>query len=408
MINASYTGDTLTLNNHTLTKAGTNTFYLCNTTVTAGTINIAQGAVSVYNTAASASSTDFSLASGATLALNGFNLPIGSLTGSGGTVSLGSNTLTLGSDNTSPPAFAGTIIGSGGALTQTGSGMLTLTGSSTYTGATTISGGTLQLGNGGTAGALSTSGTISIGRGATLAFNRSDNVAQGVIFSGSPIAGGGNLVQLGPGTLTLNAANPYSGTTTVSGGGLLLNSGSLNVAGAVSVAAGAAFGGNGSAGSVTVNSGGTIQGGYNGAGTLTLAGLNFTGSGSVNETPAAMPYVPLSITTSNGLVVNGGTGSVAVNLGGAPWPRETITSSSTPAASAAADRPRRSIWERTIPARGAPTRWLAATPDISTSRSSRTRPSGPAPTTAPGTRPRSTTGPCSTPEARRPSSPATR
>ena len=50
------------------------------------------------------------------------------------------------------------------------------------------------------------------------AFNRSDTVVQGIDFSPSGITGAGNLVQMGPGTLVLNTANSYAGTTTVSGG----------------------------------------------------------------------------------------------------------------------------------------------------------------------------------------------
>ncbi len=87
---------------------------------------------------------------------------------------------------------------------------------------------------------------------------------------------------MGPGTLTLNAANSYSGTTTVTGGALLLNSGSLNAAGAVTVAGGATFGGAGSAGNVAVAAGSIVQGGYSGAGSLSLVGLNFGGSAGLN------------------------------------------------------------------------------------------------------------------------------
>jgi fibronectin-binding autotransporter adhesin len=163
---------------------------------------------------------------------------------------------------------------------ETGNGILALTGSNTYVGATSITSGTLQLGNGGATGSLSVSSTIS--DSGTLAFSRSNAVTQGIDFSGLAIAGSGNLVQMGPGTLTLNAANSYSGTTSVSGGALLLNSGSLNSTGAVSVAGGATFGGAGAAGAVTVAPGGILQSGYNGAGGLSLAGLTFSGSGSVN------------------------------------------------------------------------------------------------------------------------------
>jgi autotransporter-associated beta strand protein len=115
---------------------------------------------------------------------------------------------------------SGNITGAGNGLTETGAGLMALTGSNTYTGATTINGGTLQIGNGGTLGSLSTSSTIA--DNATLAFNRSDNIAQGTQFTGSPINGSGGLVQLGPGMLTLDAANNYTGGTTVLDGTLVL------------------------------------------------------------------------------------------------------------------------------------------------------------------------------------------
>jgi autotransporter-associated beta strand protein len=113
--------------------------------------------------------------------------------------------------------------GSGSGLNKEGSGTLALTGASTYGGATTASAGTLQLGNGGTAGSLNTASTISVASGASFAINRSDTVTQGVDFSGAAISGAGGFTQAGAGTTVLNAANTYSGQTTVSGGVLTLN-----------------------------------------------------------------------------------------------------------------------------------------------------------------------------------------
>lgn len=81
-----------------------------------------------------------------------------------------------------------------------------------------ISGGTLQLGDGGTTGSLATGSAITTN--GTLAFNRSSDVSQGVDFSGNSIIGTGGLTQMGPGTLTLNSGNAYTGTTTVAGGEL--------------------------------------------------------------------------------------------------------------------------------------------------------------------------------------------
>ena len=107
------------------------------------------------------------------------------------------------------------------ALTLDGAGTQTFSGANTYSGDTTISAGTLQIGNNGTSGSLSASSAIT--NNGTLVFHRSDNIAQGSDFSTAAITGSGNLVKRGAGTLTLNAANAYEGSTT-------LESGTLDVA----------------------------------------------------------------------------------------------------------------------------------------------------------------------------------
>jgi fibronectin-binding autotransporter adhesin len=96
-------------------------------------------------------------------------------------------------------------------------GTLILTGANAYTGATTISAGTLQIGNGGTAGALNTGSAIT--NDGTLAFNRSDTLTQGTHFA-SVISGSGAVTQAGAGTLILSGANNYTGATTISAGTL--------------------------------------------------------------------------------------------------------------------------------------------------------------------------------------------
>ncbi|NBT47422.1 MAG: hypothetical protein EBT07_06320, partial [Actinobacteria bacterium] len=57
-------------------------------------------------------------------------------------------------------------------VNKTGAGKLVLSGSNDYTGSTTVGGGTLQIGNGGTTGAISVNSALSVSNGATLAFNR--------------------------------------------------------------------------------------------------------------------------------------------------------------------------------------------------------------------------------------------
>ena len=83
----------------------------------------------------------------------------GILTGSG-TIELPGKTLT-----TPSGTFGGTLAGTGGSLSKTGTGTLTLTGSNTYTGATTIQAGTLVI-----SGALDAT-AVEVKADATLAGN---------------------------------------------------------------------------------------------------------------------------------------------------------------------------------------------------------------------------------------------
>ena len=100
---------------------------------------------------------------------------------------------------------------SGGKLTKKGEGTLILTGNNNYyAGTTTITEGTLQVGDGGTTGAL---GMRDIINNSHLVFNRSNDFLIDNVISGS-----GTLTKTGAGTLTLWGANTYSGTTTISEG----------------------------------------------------------------------------------------------------------------------------------------------------------------------------------------------
>ena len=212
MINSGYSPDALNLGGYTLTKIGANTFFLCNTTVSAGTLSIAEGPVSVHR-ASDASAAAIALAdgAGATLSLNGYDLPVGTLAGgdaTGGSVSLGGNRLTVGG-NSGSATYDGIISGTGG-LTKTGTGTQTLAGTSTYSGTTAVNQGTLDL-----AGALGNS-AVSVANGANLSgegavgstgsltFNDGANLRVDGSTGGALTVGSGAT-----GSLTLN------GTTTV-------------------------------------------------------------------------------------------------------------------------------------------------------------------------------------------------
>ena len=132
-------------------------------------------------------------------------------------------------------------------MTKIGTGTLTLSGANTYTGNTNINGGKLNVGSvetAGTSGPLgnqlaNAAGTISFG-GGTLQYSAAnqfdysgrfstaasqpisvDTNSQSVIFATALTSSGGTLTKLGAGTLTLtNAANTYTGLTTISAGTL--------------------------------------------------------------------------------------------------------------------------------------------------------------------------------------------
>jgi autotransporter-associated beta strand protein len=197
-------------------------------------------------------------------------------------------------------------------LNVQGSGTMVLSAANIYPGATNIGGGTLQISGTGSLGNGNYS--ASIANSGALVFNTSTAQTLGGVISGP-----GNLVQFGPGILTLSAVDTYYGTTTVSSGVLLLDSGTLN-ASPVSVANGATFGGAGSAGTVSVALGGTIQGGsLIGTGSLALGSLNYSGTGGLFFAGvgnyAAAPAVSLG---SGGLSTSGAVVVTVGNLIGTP------------------------------------------------------------------------------------------
>ena len=110
-----------------------------------------------------------------------------------------------------------------------GAGTLVLDGDSYYTGNTQVRQGTLQIGAGGPAGTI-TGGIITVSSGATLAFNRSDEVTRG-----NRVTGAGGVAQLGTGATTLSSTlSDYSGGTVISAGRLTaasLGSGTVTIGG---------------------------------------------------------------------------------------------------------------------------------------------------------------------------------
>ena len=175
--------------------------------------------------------------------------------------------------------ISGTVTGAY-ALTKTGAGTLVLTADNTYTGATAINGGILQLGNGGTSGAITGTANIVIKRGLSTAgaadygnlrVNRSNVLTISKVISSTGGIGtnaGGGVIKMGEGTLVLTGNNTYAGITSVQAG--TLSVGNNTSTGAV-------------AGNVSVSSGATLQ--FYRSNAYTYDGI-ISGAGSVTKTGA--------------------------------------------------------------------------------------------------------------------------
>ncbi len=136
--------------------------------------------------------------------------------------------------------FAAGLNSVGGSLTLSGNSdsMLTLSGASTYTGPTVLNGGVLSLNNS-AATASSSSITFAGGGLQYSANNKADDSAQfakannqpysvdtngqNVTFASALVGAGSSLTKAGNGTLTLSAANTYTGPTNLYGGLVNLN-----------------------------------------------------------------------------------------------------------------------------------------------------------------------------------------
>ncbi|NBP39561.1 MAG: hypothetical protein EBV34_14185, partial [Betaproteobacteria bacterium] len=253
-----------------------------------------------------------------------------------GAVTLGANST---ADVTGDSLFLTGNIGGGFDLNKTGSGTLIFTGTANQA-STTISAGTLQLGNDGTLGTLN--GRI-INQSA-LVVSRSDAASLT-----NEISGSGTITKKGTNTVTLLAANSFSGLTTIEGGvlqignggatklaaGTVTLTGNLSYSGGTTIAAGVLEIGNGGtsgaigSGAITnqgvlafnradnLNVPGGISGNgelrQNGSGTLTLSGAStYTGATRVNAGRLATAADNL-LSDSSALIVAGG---ATLQLGG--------------------------------------------------------------------------------------------
>jgi autotransporter-associated beta strand protein len=258
--------------NATLTLAGANA-YGDGTTVSAGTLQVGAGATSGSLTG------NVSVANAATLAFNR-------------------------SDNLT---YAGVISGQG-SLTKLGNGTLSLTGANVQSGGTTVSAGTLQLGIGGIVGSLE--GNVSVANGATLAFNRSDNVT----YAGT-VTGEGSLTKLGSGALTLTGSSDFSGGVTLSAGTLRIGNTAALGAGTLRANAGTISSDSTTARSIANN---VVVGGNLTFGDLVNTGA-LTVSGTVDLDAGTRQLTLIKDVTLTGSISNGALtklGTAALTLSG--------------------------------------------------------------------------------------------
>ncbi len=227
--------------------------------------------------------------------------------------------------------------GSGGttSLVKNGTGTWVLGGANTFTGGATVESGTLQFGS---ANRLSATGAITV-NGGVLNISNGQTTSGNVVFNGgtvtsgtltknngsfdarsgtaaSILSGSAGLTKTTSGTMTLSAANTYSGGTTVEAGVLLFAVGAnrLSTSGDITINGG------------TLNLGGftqtttgnvTIAGGVVTNGTLTKTGGSHTvQSGTINATMAGS--AGLEKTSASILTLSGShtyTGATKVSAG---------------------------------------------------------------------------------------------
>lgn len=262
----------------------------------------------------------------------------------GNAITLGANTLTIeNTDTVNALTLGGVISGTGGGLTKTGAGNITLSNVNTYTGATTVNTGTLALSgtgsvamssgvslagtskfdisgttSGATVKALSgITGTSVVLGGKTLTIGDASNSASS--FAGV-IGGTGGIVKAGAGTLTLSGNSTYTGTTAVNAGTLTL-SGSLGTTGThtgnVTVASGSQlaitstgrlYGGNLTVAGTYTDAGGAV---------IDLSGLaqfaNNTTINSTNFKSVGVDATGKSLTLADGAKVNAQGGDITAS-----------------------------------------------------------------------------------------------
>lgn len=284
-----------------LTKAGSATLTLAGMNVYTGTTRIAAGTLEITDGNSIGSSTTLQIDDGATLRLVN-TMP--TITYTGGVTLSGSATM---NSNGGDLSLDGQVIGSG-TLIKTGLGKVELraAGGNTYSGGTLISNGELFIANSDAAlgtgtvtlqgGKLSTASDRDVANSFTLVSGILNVTGIGNTLTLSGVVGGsGNLLKEGPGTLTLNAANTYSGVTQIDEGTL-----SLSNAGGLGASSGVIL----STATLSIDTAAVTFGGL----------FNVTGSGII-DTNANVLNLSGGITGTGSTLTKNGSGTL--NTGGA-------------------------------------------------------------------------------------------
>lgn len=247
-----------------LVKAGSSSLLLNEVNTYSGGTVVSNGTlqIGINNAISGTGAGDVAVTGSGVIDLNNNSVSINGLNGNGAVdvvSGAGASTLTVGNNNNSG-LFSGVLKNTTGtlALTKTGSGTETLSGVNTYSGATTVGQGTLKVTNPNALGSGNSAVTLSggildlasdvvvnslAGTLGTVANNSTSTTnkltVQTTSTYGATIAdgsGGGQVsVLVNGGTLSLTAANSYSGgTIVVAGAGLIIgNVGSAGAGGII-------------------------------------------------------------------------------------------------------------------------------------------------------------------------------
>ncbi|MCX5677099.1 MAG: autotransporter-associated beta strand repeat-containing protein, partial [Planctomycetota bacterium] len=279
---------TISIGTGTLTKDGTGILTLSSGYAYWGATTISEGTLRLGAANAIPSGSNVTVQGGSTLDIGAYGTSAGTVTLADGTITGTTSGLTGSAYDVRKGTISAHLGGSGG-ITKTTADTVTLAAANNYTGATTVSAGTLLLGAN---GAIPTGSSVTVQGGGTLdigAYGASAGTVQlldgtingttGVmILNGTDyqvrkgtisahLVGTGELTKTTADTVTLSAANSYTGKTTISAGTLRLGADYAIP----------------SASSITVQGGGTLDVGtyITSTGTVTLVDGTITGTAGV-------------------------------------------------------------------------------------------------------------------------------